>query len=526
MQKNVDNPFIDTIFLLNEKIYTENELGVQHKKIKQINIKHRLLLSDIFDFIEKEKLNGYIVTCNADIFFNHTLQNIYTSGIDKQKIVYCQLRFEYTQKNLGKCKLFGPRADSQDAWIFHSNFNLSRRQRNGFKFFYGVGGCDNKVTYLFSIVGFELRNDPFFIKIFHHHKTEIRDYVGKPRIGRPSLLIAPYIKQGPIDDSTWAAATRWCLEYKTSVSQHTANNKIFMHGNDNILLRNFIKDKLEKKQPFTVARIGGIEANVAYAAYELFNPNTKVSQKDMLQFIKSSLPALKNNAGIRITTTESLQYYSTLYLSAFTNADITLSWAPWDEVYKLIFPPHYYIYTVLKKYNRVTLYARVLDIFNLIYQNPWTLALRGKRILIISTFIESIKEKIDTREKIYGVDLFPDCEFIFLKPPQTQAGNESREFTEELQDFIRKVEKIKDSFDVALLSCGGYGILILDYFKQIEKSAIYVGGVLQMYFGIYGRRWLLENKDILNVFLNNYWSRPKDTEKPKNYKSIEEGCYF
>ena len=389
-----------------------------------------------------------------------------------------------------------------------------------------MGGCDNKVTYLFSIVGFELRNDPFYIKIFHHHKTDIRDYEGKPRIGRPSLLIAPYIKPGAVDDSIWAAATRWCMQYKSSVSAHTSNNKIFMHGCDNRLLRNFITNKLNRNEPFAVARIGGIEANIAYATYELFNLTSKMPKKDMLEFIKSRLPTLKNNAGINITNTESLQQYSRLYLSTFENADITLSWAPWDEIYKLTFPPHLHILSMLRKHKRMTLYSKVLDVFNLIYQNPWTLALKGKRILIVSSFVESIKEKVEIREKMYGIDLFPDCEFIFLKPPQTQAGNTSRDFLVELQDFIRELAKVKDLFDVALLSCGGYGMLILDYLTKIGKSAIYVGGVLQMYFGIYGRRWMVENKDILNVFLNEHWSRPKDSEKPKNYKSIEEGCYF
>ena len=74
LKKNIDNPLIHSIFLLNEKIYTEQELGITHEKIKQIDIGRRLLVSDIFNFIEKENLNGYIITCNADIFFNNTLQ--------------------------------------------------------------------------------------------------------------------------------------------------------------------------------------------------------------------------------------------------------------------------------------------------------------------------------------------------------------------------------------------------------------------------------------------------------------------
>ena len=63
--------------------------------------------------------------------------------------------------------------------------------------------------------------------------------------------------------------------------------------------------------------------------------------------------------------------------------------------------------------------------------------------------------------KIYGRDMFPDCTFTFLKPPVTNAKNKSRSFMEELNDFTSRVEAVKDSFDVALVSCGGYGNPIL-----------------------------------------------------------------
>ena len=47
-----------------------------------------------------------------------------------------------------------------------------------------------------------------------------------------------------------------------------------------------------------------------------------------------------------------------------------------------------------------------------------------------------------------------------------------------------------------------------------------------MYFGIYGQRWLKERKDVIKLYLNEHWSRPKITEKPKLAKEIEEGCYW
>ena len=170
--------------------------------------------------------------------------------------------------------------------------------------------------------------------------------------------------------------------------------------------------------------------------------------------------------------------------------------------------------------------AVALDIFHSITRQPWTLALKGQRLLIISPFVDSFKKQIANKEKIYGIDLFPECSFIFIKPPQTQGDNYSKEFDIELNNFIGEIIKIKDNFDIALCSCGGYGNLVCNAIYDMDKSAIYVGGVLQMYFGIYGNRWLTERKDAMKLYLNNYWSRPQQHEKPSGEKKIENGCYW
>lgn len=129
--------------------------------------------------------------------------------------------------------------------------------------------------------------------------------------------------------------------------------------------------------------------------------------------------------------------------------------------------------------------------------------------------------------EIYGKDLFPGCSFILLKPPQTQGDEPSQEFDIEFNSFCGQINKIKDEFDVALCSCGGYGNPICAFiYKHLNKSAIYVGGVLQMYFGIYGNRWLKERKDIMQLYLNKHWSRPKLSEKPKSADKIEDNCYW
>ena len=152
LRRNVENPLITKIFLLNEKIYSDKELGIQSDKIKQRNIVNRIRFKDIFNFVEKEQLKGYIVTCNADIFFDKTINNLRTSNMSENKQLLALLRFDYTNKQLGKCKLFGPRADSQDTWIWHSNFNPYKAQKI-FNIMFGKPGCDNKLIYLFRKSG-------------------------------------------------------------------------------------------------------------------------------------------------------------------------------------------------------------------------------------------------------------------------------------------------------------------------------------------------------------------------------------
>ena len=92
--------------------------------------------------------------------------------------------------------------------------------------------------------------------------------------------------------------------------------------------------------------------------------------------------------------------------------------------------------------------------------------------------------------------------------------------------FCKQIKKIENEFDVALCSCGGYGNPICSYIYSLNKSAIYVGGVLQMYFGIYGNRWLTERKESMKLYMTTDWKRPSEHEKPLNHNTIESGCYW
>lgn len=498
LQQLVINSHIDNIYLLNERLYTDEELGVKSDKIIQKVIGQRLKYKDFFDFVDE--ISGYCILINSDIFFDEeTITNLYKSDLSITKSCFCQLRFEYSGNlDVSSSKIFGPRPDSQDTWIIHSNFNVDKKHRKAFDFNLGKPGCDNKITYIFRVLGYKVYNSPNFVKTYHYHRSQVRNYDSKDLIKNPYVYI-----------------------YPEGIQKVTANRLYDFSDNDR--LYNYILEKTQNNQPFCIPRLSSVENN-----YAVFARLAKLNQFPMPmleEYFNNSKHIMKNNAGIKLSSLESVFKYSDLYLAAFDKCDLYGDWEPHGDYYRCISDSHRFMSEVYQQKTPIWSYS--FDAFHFIYSRPWTTALQGKRILLITPFIDSIKEKIDIRDKIYdGVDLFPDCTFVFLKPPQTHANNDSREFDVELDEFLQQVENVKDTFDVAFVSSGGYGNAIVSAIYDMGKSAIYGGGVLQMYFGVLGSRWLKERPDILKLFMNKHWTRPKESEKPKDCKNIEGGCYW
>jgi hypothetical protein len=510
LKKNVKNKFISKIYLLNERIYTDEELDVSSNKIIQIDVEKRLQFKDVFEYIFVNDIKGYNIIINSDIFFKKNIQNLFKSDIHINKKMYALLRYEYNVLNPDKTYLFGPRGDSQDTWIIHSNFNIGIKECKPFNFEFGKPGCDNKMTYLMSVLGYEIINDPTFIKSYHIHETNIRNYTNNDRMPPPYERVLPkkYYEILKIDDPTLE------IYYNPKYNHKISNNILF----------EYISKKIQNNQNFIIPRVSGIETQFAIYSTLTLMPQHKDNYSTIYNFFESNTAKMKKHAGIKLSSNESINKYSKLYLESFNDCEIYASWAPFDAVYTSIKYAHEILNNLFKE--KETIYAEAFDIYHYIYGTPWTFALKNKRILIVSNFEESIKEKIDIRKDIYGVDLFPNCEIITIKPPQTQGTEESQEFDVELQNFSDKLDEIKDKYDIALVSCGGYGNLVCSHIYKSGKSAIYIGGVLQMYWGILGSRWFTDRPDIIRLFLNKTWSRPKDSEKPGGHNGIENSCYW
>ena len=118
-------------------------------------------------------------------------------------------------------------------------------------------------------------------------------------------------------------------------------------------------------------------------------------------------------------------------------------------------------------------------------------------------------------------------EFVFYKCFNTVAGNHPHiNWINTFNIMCNDISKL--DFDIALISCGGYGMLLGSFIRyKLNKSAIYVGGGLQLLFGVTGQRWL-NHPTILQIIKENgtKFIRPSGSEVVGNNGLVERGCYW
>lgn len=520
LKVNLRNPYIHHVHLLNERIYTNEELGILDlpeettNKIHQIVIGKRISYKVVFDYVAEQKLHGYIVLANLDIFLDDTARNIRRIGLSDHRKVECLSRFDVKPNRPIKSgsELDSERKhDSQDTWIWHSNHNLELKNRKAFDFELGTLGCDNVFIYLMSVFGYLVYNEPLVIKTYHLHNSNVREE-NRERKKLPS----PYQSLAP------------AKSIDSPLKQDSSHSFMFHHENLKfyLLLKGLVEDTLVLDKPFIIPRLAGIEHMFAIVGLNVIKRG-KFEQNEA-NFCNQRLGVMKNNAGVLLPDANAVVRYADEYLGAFKNSDAYFDWEPYGGVARgSVQTTFEAVYTMFPR-QRFWSFG-VLDIFHVIeHEFPWTHALKGSRLLIISPFADLFQKQVEKQERFYGKPVFVDCSYVFMKPPMTQGDAPARPYNEELDAFVSKIEEIKDTFDVALCSCGGYGNPLLNRLYAMGKSAIYIGGVLQMYFGVYGTRWENERSLIMKHYVegNNAWVRPQDSDKPAGFEKIEGGCYW
>jgi hypothetical protein len=153
--------------------------------------------------------------------------------------------------------------------------------------------------------------------------------------------------------------------------------------------------------------------------------------------------------------------------------------------------------------------------------DPWTKYLKDKRVLVVSTHVESIKSQWKNIDAIWGDNREIIAPFKLVDVIRTpyHPVYDDRQFPNcpTWYDTIEAIKRQIDQydFDVLMVASSVSSPFYVDYAKQIGKIGLQIGGVLQLYFGVLGGRWdSVEGYKNWRSLFNENWIRPMEIDKP------------
>ncbi len=289
-----------------------------------------------------------------------------------------------------------------------------------------------------------------------------------------------------------------------------------------------IYDLLVSDKPCMIARFGAVELSCIINYLSI-----KENNRNIFKYIKGETTdwwwnegvkyCMMNNAGFFPPTENNLERFCELMLEDIKQLDLLGSWLPEEFIVK----------TYFKDAGIVSLH--LLEPFWC--DKPWTRALEGKKVLVVHPFAQLIEKQYqDKRTKLFSNDkILPSFNLQTIQAIQSLGGesNDFNDWFEALRWMENEIDK-KD-FDICLIGCGAYGFPLAAHVKRVGKKAIHLGGVLQILFGIKGKRW--ERKEygvkergipygFYSTMMNQYWVHPNENIRPKNANKVEGGCYW
>lgn len=272
-----------------------------------------------------------------------------------------------------------------------------------------------------------------------------------------------------------------------------------------------ICEVLKSKKPCLISRFGSNELD-ATLYFKKGHP---------LSFLRTIYPfwvshttkeRMLTNAGFFPNDNKSLSQFADLIVSIVNDIDILGVWIGTEEFLPLSIN--------CKKIN-------LIDLEPFWSNEPWTATLRGKKVLVIHPFADSINSQYAKRELLFNDnDILPEfASLTVIKAIQSIGGktNGFNSWFDALRYMEDEIDKV--DYEIALIGCGAYGMPLAAHCKKMGKKAVHLGGALQLLFGILGNRWETEQK-IYTQIMNDHWVRPLDSERPDSAQNVENACYW
>lgn len=275
-----------------------------------------------------------------------------------------------------------------------------------------------------------------------------------------------------------------------------------------------IRKLVEDPGPVMVARYGDVELST------ISSMQSRADSREIMTRLKS----LCTSAGFFPDQSELLPRFVEIYEEAAREVDCLAIWNFENGMWEA--EEH-----MFRTYSPGAALVSIRSLESWLWKDPWTRALRGKRVLVVHPFEQSIRQQYRKRTNLFNDErVLPEFEALLtLKAVQSVAGNPTPFDTwfdalDAMRSDITKLE-----FDVALIGAGAYGMPLAAHVKKLGRKAIHMGGVTQILFGIIGKRWeqpIPGGYPPLTRFVNSQWTRPLAEETPSGFKSVDGGGYW
>ena len=116
-----------------------------------------------------------------------------------------------------------------------------------------------------------------------------------------------------------------------------------------------------------------------------------------------------------------------------------------------------------------------------------------------------------------------DLDLVIVEAPSSLGRAANGTWSQALRETEAAIDGAFP-FDAALLGCGAYGLPLAAHVVRSGASAVYVGGGLQLLFGIQGRRWA--DRAEIAVVARESWVWPSAAETPPRAEIVEGGAYW
>jgi len=280
-----------------------------------------------------------------------------------------------------------------------------------------------------------------------------------------------------------------------------------------------IRGLIRSGEPFFVGRNGTIEIQTI----QFFITN-RPKGDTYPSIIRENL---ERNAGIFPATDESIDDWCKAYINGLDGLNgVAAGWyAPMKEFENRL------LYTAAPRAFRCPL--RSLEPYYATAGLKWTHLLAEKRVCVVSSFTKTIKRQLGATTIWVGENkyLLPySVDWCFAQTgysPALALGKcEWPKSVHSWQDAVQHVvgEVVQTGSSIALIGCGGLGMLIAAELKRRGISAIVLGGAIQVLFGIKGSRW--GTHQTISKLWNDAWVWPADDEVPGGAAMVEGGCYW